>query len=127
MKFVAKIFNSRFPNDFPNGTYEATEYNTDTQLIWVWHNGKGTTFDCDATHEDCEASVHLSTGMLDVNGTEILDIDVLIDKQKEKWKVLYSGFAWLIDSISVVRYVPTTLTPELAATLEVVNETRSEK
>lgn len=120
MKFIARIFNSRFPDDFPNGTYETTEYNTDTQLAWVWNNGKGTCFDCDATHEDCEASVHLSTENVDVNKRVICVGDKAIWRKRgeDVGKIWFDGVKfWFLFSKSKIE-----LTTVFAGEIEVIDD-----
>lgn len=115
MKLVARIFNSRFPDDFPNGVYEATEYNSTDKLAWVYCNGKYTSFDCDSTHETCEASIHISTGRRGKNGREILVGDDVSNEHGSEYRVVTDGtlfYLWSMDTIL--------LTPKLAATLEVV-------
>lgn len=67
-----------------------------------------------------DSDVHLSTGMLDKNGNEILDIHLLHDKHGCIWKVMWDGCAWYVFSSVGMEWQRDLLTPELAATLEVV-------
>lgn len=132
MNLVAKLFNSRFPEEFPNGVYDVAEYNPEANMLWIYHGDSLTNFDCNPEHEKCEASIHISTGMLDKNGREILvglDVCGWIDGNKIKGTILYDGNKHFVKYEKVVftntddPYEIDTvdeLTPELAKTLEVM-------
>lgn len=117
MKLVAKVFNSRFPDNFPNGIYDVTEYSGDTKRVWVYNKTDDATtlFNIDSNDKDCEASVHISTGMTDKNGQEILVGDEVIKPSKCSSFVIFDGTNMRLDNSA-----KNLLTPELAATLEVI-------
>ena len=72
----------------------------------------------------------ISTGMFDKNRAEIVDVNVLIDKQGNKWKVFYNGITWWIGLITTYtkpfyqECISTLilLTPDIAGELEVVGD-----
>ena len=63
-------------------------------------------------------TLHVSTCMFDKHRREILDVDRLRDRTTEIHKVLWDGYKWII--LPYMGFVAVTLTPELAATMEVI-------
>lgn len=117
MKLVAKIFNSRCPDDFPNGTFDVSDYSIDTQEVWVWYNEKGTLFNCDPNRDDREASVHLSTEKVDANKRVICvgDKAIWYKRGEDIGKIWFDGVKfWFLVSKSKIE-----LTPEFAGEIEV--------